>query len=37
MIEFFVWHGLAMTCVIAISFIAGYLTGKRISKRSTEL
>lgn len=32
MIEFFVWHGLAMTSVIAISFTAGYLTGKKRSK-----
>mgnify|MGYP001254859828 CR=1 FL=1 len=33
MIEFFLWHGLAMTAVIVISFVAGYTTKSMMLKR----
>ena len=33
MIEFFLWHGLAMTSVIVISFCAGYVTKSMMTDR----
>jgi hypothetical protein len=29
MIEFYLWHGIAMFSVVAIAFTAGYYTGRR--------
>ncbi len=36
MIEFFLWHALAMTSVIVISFCAGYVTKSMLSKKQNE-
>ena len=37
MIEFFLWHGLAMTAVIVTSFVAGYITkGILIDRKQNE-
>ena len=33
MIEFFLWHGLAMTVVIVTSFVAGYVTKSMMINR----
>ena len=33
MIEFFLWHGLAMTVVIVTSFVAGYVTKSMMTDR----
>ena len=32
MIEFFLWHGIAITAVIVTSFVAGYVTKSILSK-----
>ena len=33
MIEFFLWHGIAMTAVIVTSFTAGYVTKSMMINR----
>ncbi len=33
--EFLLWHGLAITTVIAIAFMLGFLTGKQLNEQST--
>ena len=32
--EFLLWHGLAITTVIAIAFMLGFITGKQINEQS---
>jgi len=33
--EFLLWHGLAITTMIAIAFMLGFITGKQINEQTT--
>lgn len=33
--EFLLWHGLAITTMIAVAFTLGYITGKQFNEQST--
>ncbi len=33
--EFLLWHGLAITTMIAVAFMLGFITGKQIYEQST--
>ena len=32
--EFLLWHGLAITTMIAVAFTLGYITGKQFNEQS---
>lgn len=35
--EFLLWHGLAITSVIAVSFLLGFITGKQNATNSKSI